>query len=330
MTQKLWESPMTVLQARTAVNESIEDLYNGAITQKRKWALGNPGIYESPVAINPFGYNTSQVIAMMDETLTSGMVNKKELGIDELGNSIFEYVYDKPIPLYRESVGGAPSEIKPYPHSREKAKILINSGTHGDEKGSPVGLALFLQELVSNSISEELRFIRDNAILKVIPILNPSGFDSDARVNHNSVDLNRDFINLSQVETLTAKSWIDANSDALGVLDVHNTVGAISLWDYIGMIDNHELCINLLNNLEHIWEPRLSLNPPYGSIYAFDAESTMNAYVTSKKMYGTTIEFSRNSDSTNGVFNSNYDALAVQMGKELLVNLIINLIKRNS
>jgi hypothetical protein len=329
MAKQVWTSPLTVAQIRGIVNGNFDELYEVVTAPTRKWTLGNPRIYESPVALNPTGYNTSQVITMMDETLSSSMVSKTQLGVDGLGNAIFEYVYDKTSPSYIEIVSGVPL-AKPYPYPREKAKILINSGSHGDEKGSPVGLALFLQELVTNTTSEELRFIRDNATLKVIPILNPSGFNAGTRNNHNNIDINRDFVNFTQAETLLAKAWIDTNTDALGILDVHNTVGAISLWDYIGQTDDHELCFSLLSNLESIWQPRLPLSPPYGSVYGSDNTLNMQSYVATKNIYSTTVESSRNSVSTNGVSSFTFDALAVQMGKELLVNLIISLIKRNS
>lgn len=295
---------------------------------KKRWALGNPRIYESPTALDPSGYTTSQVLSIYDG-LTSPLLTKNALGTDALGNTLYEYVVDKPSAPYIQYANETATE-KAYPYQRDKIKILINSGTHGDEKGSAVGLALFIKDLLANTTSEELRFIRDNATLKIIPVLNPSGFNANTRNNHNNINLNRDFVDFSQKETQIAKAWVENNKDAIALLDYHNTVGAVSLWTPPNDTEYHELCFNLLSNLEHIWSQRLQVSPPYGALYTEDVPTNMAAYGRREGFFSTTVEASRHSSATKGTPAFTFDDLAVQMANEVLGNLIISLIKRVS
>src|SRR5699024_4496756 len=73
-------------------------------------------------------------------------------------------------------------------------KIIITTGTHGDEKG-PVYSTYNLFNKICNHWRENeiLEFLRFNIEFIVVPIVNPSGFDANTRRNYNNVDLNRNF-----------------------------------------------------------------------------------------------------------------------------------------
>ena len=80
-----------------------------------------------------------------------------------------------------------------------KIKILIWSQMHGNESTTTKAIIDFLNFLDSeNSVAKS---IRNNFTLKIIPILNPDGAELYTRENANKIDLNRDFLNLSQPES---------------------------------------------------------------------------------------------------------------------------------
>ena len=80
-----------------------------------------------------------------------------------------------------------------------KIKILIWSQMHGNESTTTKAIIDFLNFLDSeNSVAKS---IRNNFTLKIIPILNPDGAELYTRENANKIDLNRDFLHLSQPES---------------------------------------------------------------------------------------------------------------------------------
>ena len=99
-------------------------------------------------------------------------------------------------------------------------KILINAGVHGDEKAPCIATALAIKDIVEGD-DIIMTNIKSNLIIKVIPTLNPYGFNIRNRTNENDVNLNRDFGKWTQNETTAWKSWIDENSDALFYIDTH-------------------------------------------------------------------------------------------------------------
>ena len=95
------------------------------------------------------------------------------------------------LPIYRICVGAG------------KTKILMWSQMHGNESTT------------TKSVFDLLRFLQSDKILletlqlSIIPILNPDGAKSYTRLNANQVDLNRDAIDLSQVESRILRKEFD-------------------------------------------------------------------------------------------------------------------------
>lgn len=80
-----------------------------------------------------------------------------------------------------------------------KTKLLIWSQMHGNESTTTKAVFDFLSFLTSDdSLAEN---IRKHFTIKIIPILNPDGAELYTRANANDVDLNRDFIDLTQPES---------------------------------------------------------------------------------------------------------------------------------
>ncbi|MBA4155465.1 M14 metallopeptidase family protein [Flavobacterium sp.] len=101
--------------------------------------------------------------------------------IDVLGKSVLE-----------KSIYGYQTGIGDY-------KILLWSQMHGNE--STTTKALFDLFNYLDSDVEEVKKWKDKFTFLFIPMLNPDGAELYTRENANKIDLNRDFINLSQPES---------------------------------------------------------------------------------------------------------------------------------
>lgn len=80
-----------------------------------------------------------------------------------------------------------------------KTKILLWSQMHGNESTTTKAVFDMLNWLKGDT--EEVKAIRDNFTLYILPILNPDGAELYTRENANKVDLNRDAVAQSQPES---------------------------------------------------------------------------------------------------------------------------------
>lgn len=80
-----------------------------------------------------------------------------------------------------------------------KIRILIWSQMHGNESTTTKSLIDFIAFLKSET--EDSKSILDRFSFFIIPMLNPDGAKLYTRENANGIDLNRDFLNLSQPES---------------------------------------------------------------------------------------------------------------------------------
>jgi hypothetical protein len=78
-------------------------------------------------------------------------------------------------------------------------KLLIWSQMHGNEATTTKALVDLMAFLKSNTVVSD-SFLKE-CTLFIIPILNPDGAEVYSRENANSIDLNRDFYDLSQPES---------------------------------------------------------------------------------------------------------------------------------
>ena len=78
-------------------------------------------------------------------------------------------------------------------------RVFIWSQMHGNESTGTKALFDLLNLL--NSDSEISKIIANGCTLTFLPLLNPDGAERYTRVNANEVDLNRDAVHLSQVES---------------------------------------------------------------------------------------------------------------------------------
>ena len=114
--------------------------------------------------------------------LNSFLESQKKYSI----TSVFGYsVLGKPIYMFTVGTG--------------KLKLLIWSQMHGNESTTTKATADFVNFLTSDDLLAQS--FREKFTYKIILILNPDGAELYTRENANKVDLNRDFLNLSQPES---------------------------------------------------------------------------------------------------------------------------------
>ena len=89
--------------------------------------------------------------------------------------------------------------IEGFKFGNGKTKILIWSQMHGNESTTTKSLVDFLAFLVEDSLAS--KSILNRFSFFIIPMLNPDGAELYTRENANGIDLNRDFLNLSQPES---------------------------------------------------------------------------------------------------------------------------------
>lgn len=97
--------------------------------------------------------------------------------------------------------------------------LLVVASQHGSEESPREGAFQFLRDLAYNATTEDLSKLSTLPVI-VIPTANPDGFVAGRRENANGVDLNRDHLALTQVETQVIASIL-ASKNPVFVLDGH-------------------------------------------------------------------------------------------------------------
>lgn len=206
-------------------------------------------------------------------------VNKKSLGKDTSGQyDIYEYDF---IP----------------PHYTET--ILLSSGMHAYELSASFGLAHFFTEYMKYPYaSDGFKYLRENVRIKVIPVVNPWGFNHTPYKtygNSNGVNPNRNFDSLdengqsvwdsfpiyspnksdsnynewnvkgeapfSESETIILRDWVLDNSNAKFWIDCHTGLG-------YGKYDNWIVTVSTNKNLNKIYYALYELEKRIENVYS--------------------------------------------------------------
>ena len=190
---------------------------------------GGADLYLSPGTGNDLldGLRLEELYANYDELCTKYPMwirRVENLGSDSSGLEIRQYEVRYTNPWVVNGEGGMigkGNEVNLWNDaSYGYQKILINTGTHGDEKSPCWGTMLAIKDIVESSESWAM-FIKSSFIIKVCPTLNPYGFQNRTLANYNGVNINRDIAALTQPESQAWKAWVDANTDAKAYLDMH-------------------------------------------------------------------------------------------------------------
>ncbi|NDL70501.1 M14 family zinc carboxypeptidase [Vreelandella alkaliphila] len=157
-----------------------------AVSVKREypeiWGLSHSDAF--PTTQSVFDY----LDALMAEF--SQYVSKTLLGNDVLGGDIYRYNF-RPADYYAEDRGNGGS----YPQNDvELPLVVMTCSMHGDERHTTKAAVHFVEDLCRGWKNDKrLQNLRWGCEFALIPVLNPTGYDTDTRRNFADVDINRNF-----------------------------------------------------------------------------------------------------------------------------------------
>jgi len=125
--------------------------------------------------------------------------------------TIGQSVKGKDIPLVTVSNPTVPPETT--------KKLFIICRQHGNEPASTEAMLSMLENLVLDN-DKNAGEILSKVSFYIVPMMNPDGADLYQRRNANGADLNRDWLNLWQPETLCVRKAIDSISPDV-IIDEH-------------------------------------------------------------------------------------------------------------
>lgn len=100
---------------------------------------------------------------------------------------------------------------------KEKIKVWMQGGLHGNEPASTEGLLYLLHSLLNKN---DCRYLLDRIELAVVPMANIDGYLKRSRYTANGLDLNRDQTKLMAPETIVLKEAASAFNPEV-VVDFH-------------------------------------------------------------------------------------------------------------
>lgn len=296
--------------------------------------IGTPNLYlaDLPTSVCTSSTKASEVYAIYDElvTLYPDYVNKSEIGKDSAGNSIYQYTFAHKLPPYGKSVANGDSYDITYGgwETDPRPVELIISGVHGDEKGAVWGLALLMKDLCNATSEDAMSFVKNNVVVKVIPIVNVWGFDANTRLNYNGVNLNRDYVSATQAETMVVKKFYSENYDnAICIYDYHNTVAEGNLWNNSKQFTTQSMLLAFSREIQADWKKRDASLVSYDDMIVyndFDVATTSEGFFFLN--YGelsSVVESSRATGGLKGINTISFDALGTKSGMDILGNMMI-------
>lgn len=163
----------------------------------------------------------------------SRRVTMKQTGLSANGNPMWLVTVTAQWPnravqrrnqTYRRLIASDPARARRMLTARSgiRAPVFINASIHGGETtGVDASLAILRRLAFSND--SQTRNILRNCVVLINPCQNPDGRITDLRANGNGFDLNRDFITLTQPETMATVKQLAAYHPVT-FLDLHGFV----------------------------------------------------------------------------------------------------------
>lgn len=291
----------------------------------------------------------AQVYALYDELAdnNSDYITKHDMQLDLLGNEIAYYKLSPAKPTI-----GQESRLP---------VVVLNVGIHGHEKAATLSTYLFIKLLCEgwrdDPVLEAMRF---GVVFYILPISNPSGWNTNTRKNPNGVDLNRNFpykwdnqlppenekyggaSAASEIETQNIMAMLADAGDIDIFYDHHNFQKSIDryLWVSIGGADNRlleRMSQSFISRMTNKWRKEYDWIPQDESWFAgySDTASSPSSGILSNYvrfevgvLASATFEVCDNWTVNRGL--TKYGVELTKTGVEALVNwLAINLVNLN-
>ena len=119
----------------------------------------------------------------------------------------------------------------------KKPKYLILSGIHGTEWPAVFSTYRFAKDLLSGEST--ISPLLEGAVIHILPVGTPDGFDAFTYENANGVNINRNFAaDVFEKETQAITNWVKVNTDADLFIDHHNGGTTHEVTMLVGAPDN--------------------------------------------------------------------------------------------
>jgi len=238
---------------RAGVASGLSYLDNGMYRK-----VPQDSIYHTMSSGDVYANSAAALYARYDQFITDfpDYVTKRSLGQDDFGNDILEYTFAAPT-------------IRGYgytPEQKANPKIVMTGGVHPDEKNTIVGTLAFFDDLCRNhQQSSILSQLRRSCTIVFLPICNPSGVNSNTRVNGNGVNVGRnlswDWANnnapdrgpspLSEKESVIIASLPALHPDACIFVDNHGHAGSHFTWIGARLTQSLDMALHTSRLLEN-------------------------------------------------------------------------------
>lgn len=171
---------------------------------------------DNDIPLNAVAYHT-----LYDDLVDAGLLTRTLLGKVNDSNSLPIYMYTIRADMDHLATDYSVVNWNGSNELYSKKKVFVDSGLHGNERGTPYVLYQFIRSLCENADYYNLRNAFD---WYFVPLVNPWGFShSDVngtiienteanhegiRRNQNNIDINRDFVNFASQEAQIMRSLV--------------------------------------------------------------------------------------------------------------------------
>jgi hypothetical protein len=127
---------------------------------------------------------------------------------------------------------------------KSKIKVLIFAQQHGNEQSGKEGAILLIDEL----LKPENHYLFDKIDFALVPQMNPDGSEKNQRRNKNGMDLNRNHLILTELETIGLHNLFNKYLFEV-TMDVHEYSPYGDTWRKYGYRENNDEEIGAVTNI---------------------------------------------------------------------------------
>ena len=204
-----FESEFHCTLYRGDASENIATLLSGYISVSGRdlLTIGSPEIYHHPAIPSGANATTTEAIYALYDNLVSAhpQLFSREADLGLCSDGIHEIRHYRLRYNYNAVWATGDYNNNRWDEFYSWRKLLLNSGTHGDEQSAVWGLYYFVKALLEGDGQKWAEYIRSNIQIDIVPVLNPYGLNNGTRSNANGVDINRQFAVTSCVEAEALK-----------------------------------------------------------------------------------------------------------------------------
>lgn len=200
------------------------------------------------IGVSHENINTDYIFSLYDALVEEYPDNIRKIAIKSDDESFTNYVYEISTGEYCPTVKTVYGTQFSADEHIKKPKYLVLNAFHGSERKTVFSTYRFIRDVLKGH--NVPKHFKEGAIIQVLPVANPAGFNAFEYRKPNGVDINHNFdwnwtkssssgaCPASEPETQVITKWLNDNSDAELFIDFHNN----------GMVNENVAIIGTPNN----------------------------------------------------------------------------------